>query len=140
MFHESFCRNWWKVRRKFEVFKVILRSYLSHKLSHFPANICWSWRRRQNVFNVITFWLPRGLEDVLKTCWKRLGRQKLVMLKTSWGRLQDVFKNMSSRHLQYMSSRRLKDMSSRHLQDMSSRRFQDVPGNVLLGISSSKKS
>ena len=30
-----------------------------------PANICWSWRRLQHVFNVTILRLPRRLEDVL---------------------------------------------------------------------------
>ena len=80
-----------------------------------------SWRRLQHVFSVKMFYLPRPLEDVLqirlkdllktscrhltrrledvfKTSWGRLGRQKIVALKTSprrlenmsWRRLQDV--------------------------------------------------
>ena len=54
----------------------------------------------QDVFSVTIFCLPRRLQDVLKTSSRRLGRQKIVMLKTcwrslegmSWRRLQDVFK------------------------------------------------
>ena len=46
-----------------------------------PANICWSWRRLQNVFSVTILRLPRHLEnisqDVLKTSWRHV-------LKTSW--------------------------------------------------------
>ena len=37
----------------------------------------------QNVFNTTIFRLPRRLEDILKTSWKRLGRWKIVTLKTS---------------------------------------------------------
>ena len=48
-----------------------------------------SWRRLQQVFSVTFFRLPRRLEDVLKTSWRRLAN-------TSWRhlprRLQDVFK------------------------------------------------
>ena len=76
-----------------------------------PANICWSWRRLQNVswrrlqemswrrledvLSVTFFGLPRHVQDVLKTSWKnlektswrRLGRQKIVTLKTFSRRL-----------------------------------------------------
>ena len=59
-----------------------------------PANICWSWRRLQHVFSVTILRLPR-----------RLGRQKIVTLKTSWRRLED----MSWRCLEDMSWRPLKN-------------------------------
>ena len=59
-------------------------------------------QRLQHLFSVTLFGLPRRLEDVLKTSrktsWRRLGRQKVVTLKTS--------------------SRRPEDMSSRYLQDV----------------------
>ena len=62
-----------------------------------PANICWSSRRRrlQYVFSVTIFCLSRHLE-----------RQKIVTLKTS--------------------SRRLEDISWRYLEDMSWRCLQNV--------------
>ena len=93
-----------------------------------------SWRSLQNLFSVTIFLsfqtssrrledvLQKHLEDVLKTSSKRLGRRKIVTLKTSWRRLKDMF----SRRLKDMFSRRLKDMFSRLFQDMSSRRLQDV--------------
>ena len=91
--------------------------------NYIPTNICWSWRRLQDVFPQEMSWsclqhvfsvtiarLPRRLEDILKTscktCWRRLGRRKIVTLKTS--------------------SRRLEDMSLGRLEDMSWRRFEDV--------------
>ena len=43
--------------------------------TYYPENICWSWR---------------CLEDVLETSWRRLGRQKIVTLKTSLRRLEDI--------------------------------------------------
>ena len=49
-----------------------------------PANICWSWRRLQHVFSLTNY----VFQDVSKTCWRhlarRLGRRKIVTLKTSW--------------------------------------------------------
>ena len=80
----------------------------THK--RYPANICWSsrrlpdmsWRRLQHVFSVTIFRLPWRLEDVLKTSckdvlktsrktsWRRLGKGKLVTLKTSWRLLEDI--------------------------------------------------
>ena len=70
-----------------------------------PANICWSWRHLQHIFSVTILHLPRRLEDVLKTSSGRLGRRKIVTLKTSWRRLED----MSWRCLEDMSWRPLKD-------------------------------
>ena len=110
-----------------------------------PANICWPWRRLQNVFRVTIFCLPRRLENVLKTSWRRLpntswrhlGRRRIVTLNTSWRRLED----MCWRRLEDMSWKPLEDMSWRPLEDMSSRRLQDVfktswrQTKCLLGIS-----
>ena len=56
---------------------------------YFPANICWSsrrlqdmsWRRLQHVFSVTILRLPRRLEDVLED-------EKLLR----WRRLEDVLK------------------------------------------------
>ena len=91
---------------KFETFLLDL----IFKKQNIPANICWSSRRLQHVFSVTIFRLPRRLEDALKTSrkmsWRRLGRQKIVTLKTSWRRLED------------MSWRRLEDMSWRCLEDV----------------------
>ena len=67
-----------------------------------------SSRGLQDVFSVTIFYLPRRLQDVLRDVFKkssrrlrdvfarRLGRQKIVTLKTCWRRLQD----MSWRRLQ----------------------------------------
>ena len=57
-----------------------------------------SSRRLQDVFSVTIFRLPRHLQDVFKTSSKRLcktssrrlGRRKIVALKTCWRRLQDM--------------------------------------------------
>ena len=52
-------------------------------------------RRLQDVFCVTFFCLPRSLQDVFarrlcKMSSRRLGRRKIVMLKTCWRRLQDM--------------------------------------------------
>ena len=49
-----------------------------------PANICWSWRRLQHVFNVTILRLPRRLQDVFKTSWKTKNCYAEDVLKTSW--------------------------------------------------------
>ena len=89
--------------------------------SNTPANICWSWRRLQDmswkrlqhVFSVTILRLPRRLEDVLQKClddvlktsWRRPGRRKIVTLKTSW------------RHVLKMSWRHVLNPSWRHYGD-----------------------
>ena len=111
----------WQCISSFEnvlLWKVITYTQLP---VHFPANICWSsrrlqdmsWRCLQNIFSVTIFCLEgilrRCLEDFLKTSckpsWRSLGRPKIVMLKTS------------SRCLEDMSWKRLEDMSWRRLGD-----------------------
>ena len=105
------------------------RISMLNSMSTFPPNICWSWRRLQHVFSVTILRLPRRLEDVLntswrrlaktfwrrledvlktscKTSWRRLGRRKIVTLKTSWSRLED------------MSWRRLEDVLKTRLEDL----------------------
>ena len=84
----------------------------------FPAKICWSWRRLQNVLSVIIFRLPRRLEDVLKTSWRRLEDIWPRRLRWSWSRrLQDVLK-MSWRHMAKMIMLVLLKMSWRRLEDV----------------------
>ena len=78
-----------------------------------PANICWSWRRLQDmswrrlqhVFSVTILCLPRRLEDVLKTSWKTKNCYAEDILKTC---LEDVLKT-SWRCLEDISWRRLED-------------------------------
>ena len=65
-----------------------------------------SSRRLQDVFSITIFRLPRHLQGALqyvfKTSSRRLGRHKIVTVKTCWrrlqdmscGRLQDVFKTI----------------------------------------------
>ena len=61
-----------------------------------------SWRRLEDVFGVTNFCLPRRFQDVLrdvfKTSGRRIGRCKIIRLKTCWRRLQD----MSWRGLQHV--------------------------------------
>ena len=53
-----------------------------------------SWRRLEDVFGVTNFCLPRRFQDVLrdvfKTSGRRIGRRKIIRLKTCWRRLQDM--------------------------------------------------
>ena len=84
----------------------------------FPANIFWSPICLEDVFNVAIFrrlanTSSRCLQNIFKTPWK-----------ASWRRLQDTFE-MSSRRLGRQEIVMLKT-SSRCPQDMSSRRLQDM--------------
>ena len=107
-------------------------------IKNVPANICWSWSCLQHVFSVTILCLQRRLEDIFKISWghlarrledvlkmslRLLGKQKIVTLKTSWGRLED----MSWRHREDMSWRCLEDMPWRRLED-----FME-PKNILTG-------
>ena len=118
--------------------------------STFPANICWSWRRLQdmfsellqNAFSITIFRLPRRLEDVLQrrledVLQRRLGRRLENVLKDKkllrWRRLEDVLKTFLEdvwktclQEVLKMSSRRFQDMSSRRLGDK-----QNVYGKYL---------
>ena len=101
----------------------------------YPANISWSSR---HVLKTPSTLLQRHNFTSSKTSSRR-------PTKTSWTRLQDVFKNSrktSSRHLGRRkivtlktSSRRLQDMSWRCLKDISWRRLQDVskPNKIFTG-------
>ena len=55
----------------------------------------------QDVFSATIFCLPRLIQDVLldvfRTSSRCLGRRKIVVLKTSWRRLQDTLKTSSRR-------------------------------------------
>ena len=75
-----------------------------------PANICWSWRRLQNVFSVTIFRLPRRLEDVLQE-----------VLKTSSRRLQDVLEDVK-----LLRWRRLEDVLKTCLEDVLKTCLEDV--------------
>ena len=65
---------------------------------NYPANICWSSRRLQNVSSVTIFCLPRQrfwgrLKDALKTSWKTKNCYAENVFKTS---LRHVFKTSAS--------------------------------------------
>ena len=82
----------------------------SNQQQHNPANICWSWRRLQHVFSVTILRLPRRLA---RTPWRRLGRRKIVTLKTPW------------RHVLKTSWRDVLKMSWRHVLKTSWRHYGD---------------
>ena len=73
---------------------LVSRRILFKKVAIIPANICWSWRRLQDmsrrrlqhVFSVTILRLPRRFQDVLKTSCKDV-------LKRSWRRLQDLLED-----------------------------------------------
>ena len=79
---------YWKKRLQYRCFLMNFETY-------FPANICWSSRRLEDVFHVLKTFSTRlqrnnfssyktSLRRLAKTSWRRLGRQKIVTLKTSW--------------------------------------------------------
>ena len=84
------------------------------RITAFPANICWSWRRLQHVFSLTILRLPRRLEDILqdalKTSWKTKNCYAEDVLKTSW---RHVLKT-SWRHVLKMSWRHILKTSWRH--------------------------
>ena len=63
-----------------------------------------SWRRYQHVFSV-TIRLENVLKTSRKTSWIHLGRQKIVTLKTSWKRLEDVLETNKSKCAYLWSSK-----------------------------------
>ena len=68
-----FCQTWRPLQPIVLILYFIVDLCLDASI---PANICWSSRRLQHVFSVT----------------RRLGRQKIVTLKKSWRRLEDVLK------------------------------------------------
>ena len=105
--------------------------------SNFPANIYWSSRRLEGVFNTSSAWQFFLFQDVLKTSWRCLVRcfqdvfarrledlfedEKLLR----WRRVEDVLKT-SSRHLSKTSSRCLENVFK-----TSSRRFWKTSWGLL---------
>ena len=69
------------------IFKTCWRHVFKTSLRHVFKM---SW----NVFSITIFCLSRRLQDVFKTAWeisaRRLGRRKIITLKTCWRRLQDI--------------------------------------------------
>ena len=76
-----------------------------------------SWRRLQHVFSVTILRLPR-----------RLGRRKIVKLKTSSKRLE----GMSWRSLEDMSWRYLEDMPWRILEDIMETKKKTLSGDICI--------
>ena len=93
------------------------------RITAFPANICWSWRRLQHVFSLTILRLPRRLEDVLKTFSRPLARRLEDVLKTC---LEDVLKTC------------LEDVLKTYLEDVLKTLWRET--KYLLGISVSNKS
>ena len=107
-----------------------------------------SWRRLRNVFSVLIFCLPRRLEDVVKTSWRRirrrLGRHFEDVLKTSWRCLEDVLDKdlkTSWRRLENVLEnkkllrwRRLEDVFKTCLQDVLKTCLQDVHKTCLQDV------
>ena len=87
-----------------------LAKWLSVRLRTNPANICWSWRHLQDIFQTCledaSSRLQRNNFTSSKTSWRRIERRKINTLKTS--------------------SRCLEDISWRHLEDMSWRCLEDI--------------
>ena len=112
-------RNIWKQIKSPTFLHILL---LMKLVRDFPANISWSWRRLEDVFNTSsaltilrllrrlakTFW--RRLKDVLRTSSRRLGRREIVTLKTSW---RHILKT-SWRHVLKTSWRHVLKTSWRH--------------------------
>ena len=78
-------------------------------------------------------WFASASKKKLKLPAKTISQQTFVLMKTSWRRLEDVFRlrlqKTSSRRLGQDQYIRLGKTSSRHLQDVfktSSRRFENV--------------
>ena len=90
----------------------------------YPANICWSSRRLEDVFSVKILRLPRPLEDVLKTPWRRLPKASCLqdlsqdVFKTSW-----KTKNCYAEDMLKTSWRHVLKTSWRHIWKTSSRRL-----------------
>ena len=72
-----------------DVFKTCLQDVICVTIFRLP-------RRLQGVFKTFSEMSSRRFQDVFTTSWRRLGRRKIVALKTCCIRLQD----MSSKRLQ----------------------------------------
>ena len=104
-----------EARLKLNVHDIHMKIWTSYELLfiwsqvQYPANICWSSRRLQDVFSITIFRLPRRLEDisqeVLRTSWKTKNCYAENVLKTSW---RHVLKT-SSRHVLKIPWKRLGD-------------------------------
>ena len=64
--------------------------YLHH--STYPANICWSWRRLEDVFNTSSTRLQRNNFTSSKTSWRRLKDVLEDEKLLRWRRFEDVLK------------------------------------------------
>ena len=95
-------RNTFRLPRPLEdVLKTYLQYvFLKHLQDVLKTSCKTSSRCFQDVFKMcLQDVLQLCLQDASKMSWRRLGRQKNVTLKTSWGRLQDVFSTSSPRRM-----------------------------------------
>ena len=76
-----------------------------------------SWKRLQHVFSVTIFCLPRCVEYIMKTSWRRLEEVFKTFWKTKNCYAEDIMK-MSSRHVLKTSWRHILRTRWRHLQDV----------------------
>ena len=106
-------RTSWKTKNCYakDVLKTSWRHALKTSWRHVLKT---SWRPvLKTSWRPLEYGLQRRLQDAFKTSSRRYGRRKIVTLKTSWWRLED------------MSWRRLEDLSWRRLEDISWRRLED---------------
>ena len=106
--------------------------------ANFPANICWFWRRLEDVFSVTIFRLPRHLQDVLRDVFKMSPR----CLQEVFARcLEDVLEDEKLLHW-----RRIEDVLKTCLEDVLKTCLEDVckaswrPTKCFLELSVSDKS
>ena len=82
-----------------------------------------SWKRFKDV-------MTRRYENVLKTSWRRMDKNILILTNTSWRCLEDVFwRRMINKNIFVFintSWRRLEDVFWRRRRKISSRRLQDA--------------
>ena len=98
-------KNFSLIRNNFYLLDTFLGgSFLIPELKNLSYTFVWHqqtfvlvktyWRCLEDVFSATFFCLPRRLEDVLKTSWKRFGKTyRKYVLKTSWRRLQEVLED-----------------------------------------------
>ena len=88
-----------------------------------------SWGCAEDIYSVTIFYLPRRLEDLLKTSWRRI-RKKF------WTHLQDVKKSLHWRRLQYVFKTCFEDVFKTFCEYAlkTSRRSANVCLGVLKGL------
>ena len=94
--------SWWRL-------EDVLKTFLQDILKKF-------WRRIEDVLKTFS----KRLQDVLRMSWKRMAkRNMLVLIKTSWGRLQDVsWRRMTKANIFALIKTHSEDVDERRLQDV----------------------